>query len=167
MDDQPATRPARSADRRRWPELLSHAAPDSARRPELSTAELAFRIYAAFRAHPHVCNVLTHISRARWIDVEQSINSILDPATSRDDLSPLGQNIVELMVAERGISGKILKPYFQVVLQRLLGPLQSERLMRRIDAMYLDLERKIQHPVQSPAPSISPKESDHARSKLQ
>ena len=36
---------------------------------ELSTAELAFRIFAAFRAHPHINNVLTHISRAsgsRW-----------------------------------------------------------------------------------------------------
>ena len=32
--------------------------------PKLSTAELAFRIVAAFRAHPHINNVLTHIARA-------------------------------------------------------------------------------------------------------
>lgn len=35
-------------------------------RPNFSAAELAFRIYAVFRAHPHICNVLTHISRAKW-----------------------------------------------------------------------------------------------------
>ena len=35
-------------------------------RLELSTVELAFRIFAALRAHPHINNVLTHISRAQW-----------------------------------------------------------------------------------------------------
>ena len=76
--------------------------------PEM--AELAFRIFAAFRAHPHVNNVLTHISRAKWAEVEKSLNHILDLATISDDLSPLEENIVELMVGERGITGKILKP---------------------------------------------------------
>ena len=80
--------------------------------PEASTAELAFRIFAAFRAHPHINNVLTHISRAKWAEVEKSLNRILDLATTSDGLSPLEENIIELMVGERGITGKILKPYF-------------------------------------------------------
>ncbi len=44
---------------------LPPAEPRSEARPELSRAELAFRIFAAFRAHPHINNVLTHISRAQ------------------------------------------------------------------------------------------------------
>ena len=135
-------------------------------RPKLSTAELAFRIYAAFRAHPHICNVLTHISRAKWSDVERSISSILDSATTSDDLSPLGKNILDLMVAERGITGKILKPYFHAVLHRVLDPLQSERLIRDIEALFRDLELKAQHPAQPPARGMSPEESDRARAEL-
>lgn len=115
-------------------------------RPKLSTAELAFRIYAAFRAHPHICNVLTHISRAKWSEVERSISSILDPATTSDELSPLGKNIVDLMVAERGITGRILKPYFHAVLHRLIDPPQPERLIRHIESLFRDLERKAEHP---------------------
>src|SRR5215468_9283749 len=79
-------------------------------RVQFSTAELAFRTFAAFRAHPHINNVLTHISRANWIEVEKSLNRILDLSTTTDGLSPLEENIIELMVSERGITGKILKP---------------------------------------------------------
>ncbi len=136
-------------------------------RPKLSTAELAFRIYAAFRAHPHICNVLTHISRAKWSEVERSISSILDPATTSDELSPLGRNIVDLMVAARGITGKILKPHFHAVLHRFLDPPQSERLIRHVEALFRDVDWKAQHPAQLPAPSIAPEESDRARAELQ
>jgi len=48
----------------------------------LSTAELAFRIFAAFRAHPHINNVLTHISSAKLVEVEKSLNRILDLSTA-------------------------------------------------------------------------------------
>src|SRR5689334_22558247 len=34
-------------------------------RQKLSTTDLAFRIFAAFRAHPHINNVLTHIAQER------------------------------------------------------------------------------------------------------
>ena len=103
-------------------------------------ARLAFRIFAAFRAHPHINNVLTHISRAKLVEVEQSLNRILDPATTSDSLSPLEQNIVDLMCAKRGITGKILKPYFQAALHRLLEPHHAERLIRHIDALFIELE---------------------------
>ncbi|MGX4805475.1 hypothetical protein [Bradyrhizobium guangdongense] len=140
---------------------------NSTLRPNLSTAELAFRIYASFRAHPHICNVLTHISRAKWSEVERSISSILDPATTSDELSPLGKNIIDLMVAERGITGKILKPYLHTVLHRLLDPAQSKRLTRHIEALYRDLEWKAQHTAQPHEPSTSSEESDRVRVELQ
>lgn len=70
------------------------------------------------------------------------------------------------MVAERGITGKILKPYFHAVLDRLLDPPQSERLIRHIEALFRDLEWKPQHPAQPPALSISPEEADRARVEL-
>ena len=52
------------------PEYLLPAvrAPEHESRLPLSTAELAFRIFAAFRAHPHINNVLTHISRAKLVE---------------------------------------------------------------------------------------------------
>lgn len=116
------------------------------------TAELAFRIFAAFRAHPHINNVLTHISRAKWAEVEQSLSHILDLATNSDGLSPLEENIIELMVGERGITGKILKPYFLATLRRILEPGRVQRLVRHIDVLYLELEWKQQHP---PAPAAA------------
>lgn len=152
-------RAARAAKLRARPAPRTAKVSNSRLRPELSTAELAFRVYAAFRAHPHICNVLTHISRANWGEVERSINSILDPATTSDDLSPLGRNILDLMVAERGITGKILKPHFHTALHRLLDPPRAERLIRHIGAMFLDLEWRLQHPVPPPAPSEAAGES--------
>ena len=115
-----------------------------------STAELAFRIFAAFRAHPHINNRLTHISRVRRGELEQSLNRILDVSTTSDRLSPLDENIIDLMVGERGVTGRILKPYFQAALRRLLEPSRAERLLRHISALYLELEWKVPHP----APSI-------------
>lgn len=140
LEGRAIVRPARGTKFRAGPTLRAAKPPNGERRPELSTAEFAFRVYAAFRAHPHINNVLTHISRAKWIEVEQSINSILDLATTSGDLSPLGQNIIDLMAAERGITGKILKPYFHAIVQKLLEPHQAERLIRHIEALFLELE---------------------------
>lgn len=61
---------SRAEVRPAWSAILNPEYPlPAVRAPEhenhlpLSTAELAFRIFAAFRAHPHINNVLTHISR--------------------------------------------------------------------------------------------------------
>ena len=144
--------------------LPAATSPQSLSRAELSKARLAFRIFAAFRAHPHINNVLTHISRAKLVEVEQSLNRILDPATTSDSLSPLEQNIVDLMCAKRGITGKILKPYFQAALHRLLEPHHAERLIRHIDALFIELEWKAQQPAPSvPPPSEPSQELDNAR----
>lgn len=147
--------------------LLPQAqASESGSRPELSTAELAFRIFAAFRAHPHINNVLTHISRAKWVEVEQSLTRILDLSTTSDGLSPLEENILDLMAGERGITGKILKPYFAAALHRILEPERAGRLIRHVNALYLELEWKVQHPPPAPLPSEPSEESDHARGEL-
>lgn len=136
--------------------LLPDGEPSEGRR-ELSTPELAFRIFAAFRAHPHINNVLTHISRARWVEVEKSLNRILDLSATSDGLSPLEENIIELMVGERGITGRIVKPCFQAALHRVLEPSRAERLIRHINALYLELEWKVLHPPPAP-PQSEPSE---------
>ncbi|MDE2379522.1 hypothetical protein [Bradyrhizobium sp.] len=123
----------------------------AAQRLQLATPELAFHLVAAFRAHPHVCNVLTHVSRADWRAVERALNVILDPATTSEGLSPLARNLVELMCAERGVTGRILKPCFHGVLDRLLAPDRSERLIARVEALYLGLEWRAQPPAPAPA----------------
>ncbi len=125
----------------------------------LSTAELAFRIFAVFRGHPHISNVLTHISRSNWTRVERELNVILDPTATAGRLSSLAHNIIDLMCAERGVTGKILKPYFHAALQRLLGPDEAERLICHVEALFLEFEGKADHP----APAISPKEAGHDR----
>lgn len=83
LERQAEVRPVRGATTNRKP-LLKAAAP----RPEFSTSKPAFPVFAALRAHPHISSVLTHISRANSGNVERSLNSILDPATTSDSLSP-------------------------------------------------------------------------------
>ncbi len=120
---------------------------------KLSMAELAFRVLAAFRAHPHISNVLTHISHANRGNVERSLNSILDLTTTADGLSPLEQNIVNLTVVERGLTVRILKPYFSAILARPLENAGAERLIRQVEALFLGLERKAHQPAPRTAKS--------------
>ncbi len=117
----------------------------------LSTADLAFAVYASFRAHPHINNVLTHISRANWTRLEQSLRSILDLTTPSDGLSPLEQNIVDLMCADRGTTGKILRPYFHGVLRKVLEPDQADRMIRHVDFLFLELQWQALYPPPKPA----------------
>lgn len=142
-------------------------APKSKVRSEFSTAELAFRISAALRAHPHINNVLTHISRAQWVEVERSLSRILDMSTTCDGFSSLEENIVDLMVGERGITGKILKPYFQAALHRLVEPSRAERMIRHINALHFELEWRVQHPLPAPLQSEPLEEQGHVRAEPQ
>ena len=123
---------------------------------ELSIADLAFRVFAAFRARPHFSNVLTHISRSNWKNVEGALNAILDPPMAIDEFSPLAHNILDLMCAERGTTGKILKPYFHAVLNRLLEPPGAGLLVQHVEALFANLERKAAQP--AAAGVISPTE---------
>ena len=84
-----------------------------------------------------------------------------------DGLSPLEENIIELMAGKRGITGKILKPYLQAALQSILEPSLAERLIRHINALYLELEWKVQHPAPPSPSSESSQEKIHAKGEQQ
>ena len=73
---------------------------------EIAVGDLAFLVVAAFRRHPHINNVLTHISGANWQRVEQAQRAILNPLTASRDLTPLARNILDLMCADRGVTGR-------------------------------------------------------------
>jgi hypothetical protein len=125
---------------------------DRKERPKLSTEELAFRTVAAFRAHPHISNVLTHISCADWVRIERSLAFILDPATTSGTLSPLEQNIIDLMCADRGTSGRILKPYFHALIYSLLEARHAEWIILQVERLFREVEWKAQQP--EPARSV-------------
>jgi hypothetical protein len=120
----------------RKPGMAGRAPSEARPRLELSVGELAFRMVAAFRAHPHINNVLTHISRANWPGIEQSLRRILDPATTRESLSPLEQNVLELMCASRGVTGRILRPYFHALLYRNLDRDQADAIIGQARRLY-------------------------------
>lgn len=94
--------------------------------------DLAFSLVAALHRHPHLSNVLTHISRASWPRIEHTLRVILDPATQRRDLTPLARNMLDLMVAQRGDTGRIFKPYFGALLVAAAGATEAETLLSRI-----------------------------------
>lgn len=168
LDNQPEVRPRPGPDPRGVAPIKRRAR-DRKRRPKLSTEELAFRTLAVFRAHPHINNVLTHISRADWASMERSLASILDPATTSGALSPLEQNIIDLMCADRGISGRILKPHFHALLRRLLEPRHAERIIRHVELLFLEIEWKAQQPAfTAPVQGNPPaEESSHVRNESQ
>lgn len=100
--------------------------------PNLAIDDLAFSVVAALHRHPHLSNVLTHISRSSWPRIEHTLRVILDPATQHRDLTPLARNMLDLMVAERGDTGRIFKPYFSALLNALAGPNKAATLLSRI-----------------------------------
>lgn len=87
---------------------------------KLDPASMASIATSAFRAHGHICNVMTHISGGHWDRVEDALRLILDPRAVRSDLTPLAENIVELLSADAGVTGRIVKPYFETLMARLL-----------------------------------------------
>ncbi|WP_180899638.1 hypothetical protein [Martelella soudanensis] len=99
---------------------------------ELPISELAAIVVSHFRAHGHICNVMTHISGARWDRVEEAIRVILDPCAGKGQMTPLAENIVDLLCAERGVTGRIVKPYFETFLGRLLPAEVAARLCAHV-----------------------------------
>ena len=106
----------------------------------IAVGDLAFLVVAAFRRQPHISNVLTHISAANWGRVEQALRAILDPLTASRDLTPLARNIVDLMCADRGVTGRIMKPYFRDLLARILSPHLAALLTDRVTLLFLEFE---------------------------
>ena len=60
----------------------------------VDSAALVGALVAAFRAHSHINNVMTHVSGARWDRIERALHIILDIADVPADLSRLEANIV-------------------------------------------------------------------------
>jgi hypothetical protein len=119
------------------PEALPQAPEE---RSEIALDDLVFCVVAAFRRHPHINNVLTHISEASWSRVEQALRVILDPRAGSGDLSPLARNIVDLMCADRGVTGQILKPYYRDLLTNVLGPRMATHLIAHVTCLSLEYE---------------------------
>ena len=107
---------------------------------EIAVGDLAFLVVAAFRRQPHINNVLTHISSANWQRVEQAQRAILNPLTASRDLTPLARNILDLMCADRGVTGRILKPYFRGLLASILSPHLAALLTDHVSFLFLELE---------------------------
>ncbi len=106
----------------------------------IAVGDLAFLVVASFRRHPHINNVLTHISGANWGRVEQALRAILDPLAAGSDVSPLARNIVDLMCADRGVTGRILKPYFRDLLGKILSPRLAALLTDHVTILFLEFE---------------------------
>jgi hypothetical protein len=122
---------------RKPPELATGISHDD---PEIAVGDLAFLVVAGFRRQPHISNVLTHISGANWGRVEQALRAILDPFTASRDLTPLARNIVDLMCADRGVTGRIMKPYFRGLLARILSPHLAALLTHHVTLLFLEFE---------------------------
>ncbi|AVX06036.1 hypothetical protein MXMO3_03533 (plasmid) [Maritalea myrionectae] len=95
-------------------------------------SELATFLVVQFRARSHLCNVLTHISGGRWDKVEEAFHQVLDPHTPKDQLTPLGVNIVDVLCKERGVTGRIAKPYFAQLIQQFLPTDDAVRIEEKI-----------------------------------
>ena len=116
----------------------------------MAVDELAYRTLIAFRGHSHITNVLTHISGGNWRRVEQALRAIFDPETGPAGLSELSRNILDLICAERGVTGRILKPFFHSLVHGLLVQELAERTIWRLTALYLGVDRTARAAIEPP-----------------
>ncbi len=107
---------------------------------EFAIGDLVEILVAVLRRHPHIGNVINHICGGRWGDVDQVLRVILDPRTTCNDMSPLAENVLELLWAERGTTGRILKPYFRSLLNKLLPADPASRLCAHVSSLSLEME---------------------------
>ncbi len=111
----------------------------------LDHLELAAHLAVAFRDHPHINNVMTHISSANWQRIEQALAELLDADRPSACLSRLSRNILQLICAERGVTGRILKPYVAALLDRI-APGETAWLHHLLEARLtvIDPERHVE-----------------------
>jgi len=109
---------------------------------EFDLEDLVRTAVAIFRAHQHLNNVLTHICGARWERIAEALRIICNPLATPNDLSPLAQNIIELMCAERGVTGRILKPFFHALLGRILPAKTAAYLRAHIWQLFREMEAR-------------------------
>ncbi|HVX82703.1 MAG TPA: hypothetical protein VHB23_15135 [Devosiaceae bacterium] len=92
----------------------------------------ASRLTSAFRRHPHINNVMTHIASGRWEQIERALAALLAAPIDAPLPSPLARNIHELLWAEAGVTGRILKPLFIAFCRGQLPPDRAERCLEGI-----------------------------------
>lgn len=98
----------------------------------IAVGELAFRMVVAFRIHPHSNNVLTHTTGREWSEVERSLRMLLDPSRTGAARSSIEANPLDLMCVERGITGRIMKPYADEALFKIAGRRLARRLIQNL-----------------------------------
>ena len=91
--------------------------------------DLSFALVALLRADGHV---LTHIVSGDWRVVEQAIIAMLSPRASSKKLSNMASDILELACDNRGITGRIMGPFFFNAIARIAGRPAGKRLEKRI-----------------------------------
>lgn len=109
---------------------------------EFDLEDLVRTVVAAFRSQPHINNVLTHLSGGKWERVGQALHIILNPLATLNDLSPLDKNIIELMYAERGVTGRMLKPYFHALLAKAEPPQTAVYLRTHVLRLLLEMQAR-------------------------
>lgn len=104
-------------------------------------SQLADYLAAAFRDHPHINNVMTHIGGANWQGIEHALAELLDADRPSPSLSRLARNILQLICAERGVTGRVLKPYVASLLERI-APGDTARLHHLLQARLAVIDPK-------------------------
>jgi hypothetical protein len=120
----------------------------------VDVGNLAFTLVALLRADGHLCNVLTHISSGDWRGVERALVAILTPRTPAGRLSKVARNILELLCDDRGVTGRIMRPFFLDAIARIAGRPERKRLENKIARlrcrMSLDDRARSAHPQRAP-----------------
>lgn len=94
---------------------------------------------ASLRWHPHLGNVLTHISSRNWRRVEESFVILFDPTADAFTLTPLTQNILELVCDNAGTTGRIMRPFLLKSLARNLSGEDAARIEEWIQRLRASL----------------------------
>jgi hypothetical protein len=126
-------------------------------KPAAAVDDLSFALVALLRAEGHLCNVLTHIASGDWRAVERAIVVILTPRTSSKKLSDLARNILELACDNRGVTGRIMGPFFFNAIIRIAGKKDGKRLERKIRRLRrrMSLDAQLQLMARPPQPGRS------------
>lgn len=122
----------------------------------IDAKNLALTLVANFRAHPHVCNVMTHISGGSWPKVEKALVEILDRERAPAKLSKLAANIVDLACAERGVTGRIFKPFLQQLLSVTVSAAASQAIRAHLDNLFAGLNEPARLAQATPAAPADP-----------
>lgn len=86
---------------------------------KFTRAQLAELLIIELRHHPHFNNVLTHISKANWGLCETVLCRLLD-WNNDASLTDFEANIVSLLCGERGVTGKMMRPWIANQLRHYL-----------------------------------------------